>query len=76
MFRDATSGTLSFGGGRYPLDMIKHADLGSIGGRLVPDFTYARAPSCVHHRRWVCPLAPEPTVVDVAVPVGETVRRG
>ena len=37
-FRDATSGTETYGGGRYLLDTAKGADLGGTGGGLVLDF--------------------------------------
>ncbi|MDQ3096846.1 MAG: DUF1684 domain-containing protein, partial [Chloroflexota bacterium] len=57
-FRDATSGTTTYGGGRYLLDTIKGADLGSTeAGALVLDFNFAYHPSCHYHHRWSCPLA-------------------
>jgi uncharacterized protein len=37
-FRDATNGTTTYGGGRYLLDTIKGADLGSVGDAIVLDF--------------------------------------
>src|SRR5919205_539762 len=42
-FRDATSGTETYGAGRYVLDTIKSADLGSDAetGTVVLDFNYA-----------------------------------
>ena len=70
-FRDATSGAGSYGGGRYLLDTIKHADLGSEDGGPVLDFNYAYAPSCAHHPRWVCPLSPPENRLDLAVTAGE-----
>ena len=72
-FRDRTSGVSSYGGGRYLIDTVKHADLGSEGGGLVLDFNYAYAPSCAHHTRWVCPLAPPENALDVEVDAGEMV---
>jgi uncharacterized protein (DUF1684 family) len=57
-FRDATSGSETYGAGRYLLDTVKGADLGSEGGRLVLDFNFAYNPSCSYDPRWVCPLAP------------------
>ncbi|MDF1523922.1 MAG: DUF1684 domain-containing protein, partial [Trueperaceae bacterium] len=64
-FRDATNGIDTYGGGRYLLDTIKGADLGSEGGdlgsedaALVLDFNYAYQPSCAYDERWDCPLAP------------------
>jgi len=57
-FTDATSGDATYGGGRYLLDTIKGADLGTQDGRLVLDFNFAYHPSCAHSADWTCPLAP------------------
>lgn len=74
--RDAGSGSLSYGGGRYLYDTVKGADLGSTpDGELVVDLNFLYAPSCAHDPRWSCPLAPEGNVLDVAVPVGELSAR-
>jgi uncharacterized protein (DUF1684 family) len=54
---DATNGDSTYGGGRYLLDTVKGADLGSADGRLVLDFNYAYHPSCFYDSRWACPLA-------------------
>lgn len=70
-FRDRTSGSTSYGGGRYLVDTIKHADLGSEEGGLVLDFNYAYAPSCAHDPRWVCPLAPPENTLELPVTAGE-----
>ena len=70
-FRDATSGTESYGAGRYLLDTIKGADLGGEGDRLVLDFNYAYNPSCAYDPRWSCPLAPAPNWLQVPVRAGE-----
>ncbi|NBC96966.1 MAG: DUF1684 domain-containing protein [Deinococcus-Thermus bacterium] len=70
-FRDRTSGRGSYGGGRYLLDTVKHADLGSEAGGLVLDFNYAYAPSCAHDPRWACPLAPPENALDVELRAGE-----
>ncbi|MEI2691780.1 MAG: DUF1684 domain-containing protein [Anaerolineae bacterium] len=56
-FRDRTNGAETYGGGRYLLDTIKHADLGQEDGLLVVDFNYAYNPSCAYNARWHCPLA-------------------
>ena len=70
--RDAGSGTLSYGGGRYLYDTVKGADLGTTpDGELVLDLNFLYAPSCAHDPRWSCPLAPPGNVLDVVVPVGE-----
>jgi uncharacterized protein len=70
-FRDATSGTESYGGGRYLLDTVKGADLGEDDGRLVLDFNFAYNPSCSYDPGWVCPLAPPANRLPVAVSAGE-----
>jgi len=74
--KDAGSGRAggSYGGGRYLLDTVKGADLGSRDGRLVLDLNFAYAPSCAHDPRWACPLAPAGNLLDVDVPVGELAR--
>lgn len=70
-FRDATNGSETYGGGRYLLDTIKGADLGSEGDALVLDFNYAYNPSCCYDDRWVCPLAPPENTLAQAVRAGE-----
>ena len=72
-FRDATSGRESYGGGRYLLDTIKSADLGSdaAAATVVLDFNYAYNPSCAYDPRWTCPLAPPENWLSVAVRAGE-----
>ncbi len=61
----------TYGGGRYLLDTVKGADLGSTFDRLVLDFNFAYNPSCAYDPAWACPLAPAGNVVDVEIPVGE-----
>jgi uncharacterized protein len=70
-FRDATSGTESYGGGRYLLDTVKGADLGDDDGQLVLDFNFAYNPSCSYDPGWICPLAPPANRLAVAVEAGE-----
>jgi hypothetical protein len=71
-FRDATSGAETYGAGRYLLDTVKGADLGTLDdGRLVFDFNFAYHPSCSYDPRWVCPLAPPANRLSVAVRAGE-----
>jgi uncharacterized protein len=70
-FRDTTSGSESYGGGRYRLDTVKGADLGEEDGRLVLDFNFAYNPSCSYDPGWVCPLAPPANRLPVAVLAGE-----
>ena len=73
-FRDETNGAATYGGGRYLLDTVKGADLGSERGGLILDFNFAYHPSCVYSTQWSCPLAPPSNVIDVAVEAGERLR--
>jgi uncharacterized protein (DUF1684 family) len=70
-FTDATSHTTTYPGGRYLLDTLKGADLGSESGRLVLDFNYAYNPSCAYNPRWDCPLTPPENVLPVEIRAGE-----
>ena len=72
-FADATSGTTTFGGGRYLLDTVKGADLGTVEELLVLDFNYAYNPSCSYDPRWVCPLAPPANRLPLEIRAGERV---
>lgn len=72
----AGSGGGTYGGGRYVLDTIKGADLGSFGRgggptTIVVDLNFAYNPSCAYDPAWACPLAPPGNVLAAAVPVGE-----
>jgi uncharacterized protein (DUF1684 family) len=71
--KDGSSGkpSGSYGGGRYLVDTVKGADLGSDGGRLTLDLNFAYAPSCAHDPAWACPLAPAGNTLAADVPVGE-----
>ena len=73
-FRDATSGTETYGACRYLLDTVKGADLGTEEGELVLDFNFAYNPSCSYDPRWACPLAPAENRLDVAVRAGERIQ--
>jgi uncharacterized protein (DUF1684 family) len=70
-FRDATSGTETYGACRYLLDSVKGADLGTEDGRLVLDFNFSYNPSCAYDPRWVCPLATPANRLTVPVRAGE-----
>lgn len=71
-FLDATSGTETYGGGRYLLDTIKSADHGKTpDGKTILDFNFAYNPSCYYSPRWVCPLAPRDKRLPMAVRGGE-----
>lgn len=75
-FVDATSGTETYGAGRYLLDAAKGADLGGDpeAGTVVLDFNFAYQPSCAFDPRWSCPLAPPGNRLDVAIRAGERMR--
>ncbi len=66
----------TYGGGRYLLDTIKSADLGSDidTATVVLDFNYAYHPSCAYDPRWVCPLAPPDSRLPIAIEAGEQLR--
>jgi uncharacterized protein len=70
-FRDGTSGSDTYGGGRYLWDSAKGADLGSHGDELTLDFNYAYHPSCTYDPRWNCPLAPQENWLSVPIEAGE-----
>jgi uncharacterized protein (DUF1684 family) len=70
-FADATGGDETYGAGRYLLDTVKGADLGTREGRLVLDFNLAYNPSCSYDPRWTCPLAPPPNRLRIPVRMGE-----
>lgn len=71
-FRDATSGRETDGGGRYLLDTVKGADLGSTDdGALIVDFNFAYHPSCHYHYRWSCPLAGPESSLAARIEAGE-----
>jgi uncharacterized protein len=72
-FADTTSGSETYGAGRYLLDTVKGADLGTEDGLLVLDFNFAYQPSCAYDPSWTCPLAPPANRLRVPVRAGERV---
>jgi len=72
----------TYGGGRYVLDTVKGADLGSRldpvtgGAALVVDLNFAYNPSCAYDERWACPLAPPGNVIEGSIDAGELVPAG
>ena len=75
-FADATSGDSTYGAGRYLLDTVKGADLGSTPEGFVLDFNFSYNPSCSYDPRWVCPLATPANRLAAAVEAGEKVSTG
>lgn len=67
----------TYGGGRYLLDTVKGADLGSGADddSLIVDFNFAYNPSCAYDPSWSCPLAPAGNAVRDEIPVGERMPR-
>jgi uncharacterized protein (DUF1684 family) len=72
-FRDGTSGTETYGAGRYLYDSVKGADLGGDheSGELVLDFNVAYHPSCAYDPKWSCPLAPPESRLSLPIRAGE-----
>lgn len=75
-FRDATNGSVTYGGGRYLTDTVKATHGGGLvvapgSHRVVLDFNYAYNPSCVYDARWACPLAPPENRLGAAIEAGE-----
>ncbi len=68
---DATSGKETYGAGRYVLDTVKGADLGTQDRRLVLDFNFAYNPSCSYDPAWVCPLATPSNRLRIPIRAGE-----
>ncbi|MDX6287369.1 MAG: uncharacterized protein QOG53_2854 [Frankiales bacterium] len=69
--KDASAGTSTYGGGRYLIDTVKGADLGSTDSTLVLDLNFAYHPSCAYDPLWACPLAPNGNVLAAPVEAGE-----
>ena len=72
-FGDETNGGDSYGPGRYVLDSVKGADLGTEDGRLVLDFNFAYNPSCSYDPRWACPLCPSANRLLIPIRAGERI---
>ena len=64
-FLDATSGTETYGAGRY-LDLEPDED-----GTWTLDFNLAYHPSCVYDPRFSCPLTPPENRLPLPVEAGE-----
>ena len=67
LFRDATSGLESYGGGRYidiPTEEVQ-------GNSLIIDFNDAYNPYCAYAPNYACPLPPPENTLTVAIEAGE-----
>jgi uncharacterized protein (DUF1684 family) len=69
-FLDATSGTETYGAGRY-LDLEPEDD-----GTYALDFNLAYHPSCVYSPRFSCPLTPAENRLSVRIEAGERLAEG
>ena len=67
-FLDQTSGTETYGAGRY-LDIEPDED-----GTYALDFNLAYHPSCVYDARFSCPLTPPENRLDMRIEAGERLR--
>ncbi len=71
-FLDATSGTETYGAGRYlDLDLEPEDD-----GTYTLDFNLAYHPSCVYDPRFSCPITPAENRLQVRVEAGERLAPG
>lgn len=76
-FRDLTAGKETYGGGRYLLDTVKGADLGSTNdGQLILDLNFSYHPSCHYNYRWSCPLAGPESRLETRIEAGEMTWEG
>lgn len=67
LFRDATSGKQTYGGGRYlELDLDKLTD-----NHAVLDFNAAYNPYCAYNPSYACPLPPPENTLSIPVEAGE-----
>jgi uncharacterized protein len=64
-FRDATSGSETYGAGRY-IDVHPNGD-----GTVVIDFNYAYAPFCAYNDSYSCALPPHENWLTVPIRAGE-----
>jgi uncharacterized protein (DUF1684 family) len=64
-FRDTTSGSETYGAGRY-IDVTPDED-----GTALIDFNYAYAPFCAYSDRYSCALPPQENWLSVAIRAGE-----
>ncbi len=71
-FRDATSGTETYGAGRYlEAESLEAEAEGTAKGHVRLDFNYAYNPLCALSARYRCPLPPAENQLSVPVRAGE-----
>ncbi|MCE7741752.1 MAG: DUF1684 domain-containing protein [Candidatus Heimdallarchaeota archaeon] len=64
-FKDKTSGTESYGAGRY-IELEKNGK-----DQYVLDFNSAYNPYCAYNDQWTCPLTPFENILKVEIKAGE-----
>ncbi len=69
-FRDATSGSETYGAGRY-LDNHRPGLEPLPDGRFLVDFNYAYNPYCAYNDMYSCPLPPRENWLTVSIRAGE-----
>jgi uncharacterized protein (DUF1684 family) len=69
LFRDATSGKETYGGGRY-LDLESDRDQ-TAEGKWILDFNKAYNPWCVYSENYTCPLVPPENQLEIPIYAGE-----
>lgn len=67
-FKDKTTGTESYGAGRY-IDLSEEDDKN--GDKWILDFNHAYNPWCAYNSKYSCPLVPDENVLGVAINAGE-----
>ena len=67
-FRDATSGSLTYGAGRYLEVTLEHEGQ---DGPVLLDFNYAYHPYCAYVEGYSCPFPPMGNWLEQPVPAGE-----
>jgi len=70
-FTDRTSGSETYGAGRY----VEVEDAGVDGGRqrIRIDFNQAYNPYCAYNENWVCPIPPGENSLSIRIPAGEKI---
>ena len=58
-------------GGRYIIDTVKGADLGSNKNKIKIDFNYSYNPSCAYNTKWICPLINNENNLNILINAGE-----
>jgi hypothetical protein len=67
LFRDATSGKQTYGGGRY----IELAPDQITNNRVILDFNMAYNPYCAYNPNYSCPIPPTENKLPIAIKAGE-----